>query len=273
MAYPSPMTPGPPPAISRLVDTLAAGGLNVVGTVDVAQWDTIAPASRQSVALLPGARCILVFGSGGPDLWSAFLADLRRDPRGLTEEVHPLDAFVARQVAAADPLLGTITRRWFHAAATEATPIDFRLLAHLGGLGTRSRPGILLHPRFGLWMGLRAACFVDVALPADAPLTVSPCDTCPSPCMAACPGGAFVDGALAIARCAHHNRTTTDCATACHARAACPEGAAFRYTPEEQAYHTNPNQGRRWLRTYLGIPPGRDHHEGDAPPWGAWTAE
>lgn len=261
-----------PPPYARLAEALAPAGLNAVGVVDVAAWNAQVPATRHGEALLPGARSILVFGSGGPALWDAFLADLERDPRGLTEHPHPLDGFVARAVAAADPVLEGVGRRWFQAAPAEPTPIDFRLLASLGGLGTRSRLGLLLHPVYGPWLGLRAACFVDEALPVDTAVTGSPCDACPSPCVSACPGRAFVDGALSIDRCALHNRTTTDCVTACHSRAACPEGDAFRYSAEEQAYHTDRARGRVWLRQRLGIPPEADPHEGVGPFWGDWRA-
>lgn len=263
-------------AAARLSSTLAASGLDLVGVVDAhtlsAAWDTVVPAARRADTLLPGARSALVFGNGGGALWDTFLADLRRDPRGLTEEANPLDAYVRRVVTQADALLGDVPRRWFWAAADAEVHIDFRLLAGLAGMGVQSRLGLLIHPTFGTWLGLRAACFLAEDLPANAAAPVDPCAGCPAPCVTACVGDAFRDSRWEVDRCVRFHRDADLCERTCASRFACPVGADRRYTPEHYGYHAHRKSGRAWLRAHLGLPPGADRFEGVGPHWGDWRA-
>src|SRR5688500_17206598 len=99
--------------LGPLLDELRRSGLNVSGVTTTAAWDTTQAPARRSAALLPAARSILVVGSGGGALWEAFCGHLAADPRRLTEEEHPVDAFVRRAVLAADATLGDVPRRWF----------------------------------------------------------------------------------------------------------------------------------------------------------------
>lgn len=251
---------------------LADAGLNLTGVASAAAWNAAMPPARQTGALLPGARAILVIGNGGSALWNAFLEDLRADPRRLTDEPHPLDAFVRRRVADADPLLGEARRRWFWATADADVHLDFRVLAHLAGLGAPSRLGLLLHPKWGVWMGLRAACLLDAELPFSTPSTAAPCVGCPAPCRTACPAGALDDGAWNVEICTKFHAEDTRCERSCAARLACPIGQEHRYLPEHYAYHAHRESGRRWLRAHLGLDAGADRHEGEGPYWGNWRA-
>jgi hypothetical protein len=258
--------------LHRLADALSPTGLNELGVVDAAAWDRQARPAQQVGALLDGGAQIVVVGSGGPALWRAFVDHLRRQPGWLSDHRHPLEAFVERAVMAADPALGDLPRRWIYAAAEETTFIDFRALAALAGLGVRSRLGLLMHPVHGPWMGLRAACVVGgVVGVAGRPLDHSACDGCAAPCVPACPGAAFPDGAFSIGRCAAFHQDSILCATTCHSRAACPEGVASRYPPEEIRYHYDRVGGRSVLRRALGIPEAADPHGGDPLRWAAWS--
>jgi epoxyqueuosine reductase len=262
----------PDRAAERLTSALVASGLNLSGVASAAAWDARMPPARRTDALLPGARSILVFGNGGGALWDALLADLRRDPRGLTEEEHPVDAFVRRAVAAADPLLGAVRRRWFWASAEADLHIDFRVLAGMAGMGVQSRLGLLIDPTWGTWIGLRAACFLEADLPESAPASVDPCDGCPAPCVSACVGAAFPKGTWDVDACSRFHREDDLCQRTCASRLACPVGVERRYTPEHYGYHTHRVSGRAWLREHLGIPTGADRFEGIGPHWGDWRA-
>ena len=245
----------------RLAD---AAGLTASGVAD----------GREHQDLLPGCRSVLVFASGGVALWEALLADLRAHPAHLTDSAHPLDDFIARQIDAIDPpTLRPPTRRWIRCAAEPEQFIDFRPLAHDAGLGWPSRMGLLLHPTYGLWMGMRAACFTTEALPLDAPLAgEGPCPTCPAPCASACLGDAFREGRMQIRRCATFNTTSAACHGDCAARRACPEGAAHRYGALEMHYHYARDTGRRALAAAAQIG-GDDAHEGRNPRWSEWAEE
>ncbi|MFZ5480233.1 MAG: hypothetical protein ACOZNI_25945 [Myxococcota bacterium] len=252
---------------TRITDALAPVGLNLVGVASVGAWDAVMPEARRSDVLLPGAKSIVVVGSGGGALWEAFLADLRRDPRGLTGEKNPLDAFVRRQVERVE-VPGP--HRWFRTAADETTHIDFRMAAFLAGLGSQSRLGLLLHPVYGTWVGLRAACFTTEDLEPDVPGGPDLCQWCEAPCVAACPGGAFPNGKWEVDPCGAFHFDSDRCARTCHAREACPVGAEHRYPDAEIAYHYARASGRRWLCAHLGVADGEDAFEGEGPFWQDW---
>jgi epoxyqueuosine reductase len=259
--------------LRSLRDALDASGLNLVGTADVAAYDAQVTPVRQSQRLCPTSRSIIVVGSGGPALWRAFLADLERAPDHLTQEPHPLEAFVKREVGRADAILEGISRRWFFAVSDLAFQLDFRMLGHLAGLGANSRLRLLMNAQHGPWLGLRAACFVALDLPADPPGGPDLCAGCPAPCITACPGKAFLEGHWDVERCSAHHLASDECDDVCHARLACPRGAESRYPLEELNYHSNCHTGRQWLRNHLGIAEADDRFHGIAPPWASWRAK
>lgn len=229
--------------IETLQDALRASGLNVSGVADGRPYD----------GLLPGCRAVVVFASGGRALWEAFTDDLRQHPAHLTEQAHPLDRFIARAIERADPD-PRAPRRWVRCAADESVFLDFRKLAIAAGLGWPSQLGLVLHPTYGPWLGLRAACLTTAPLPIDGPLVgPSPCVSCPGHCAQACPGSAFRDGALKIRKCVAYRAASPTCATTCAARRACPEGKTHQYHPAELAYHMDPAHGQRVLRSRLGV--------------------
>jgi hypothetical protein len=256
--------------LAALRDELGAWGLNAFGVADPAAWDAAVGPERRSDVLLPGTAAILVFGSGGRTLWNRFLDELRAEPAHLTGEAHPLDAFVNRRVRAADPRLGAVPRRWFFAAADAELHLDFRALAQLAGLGRRSRLGLLLHPEVGVWLGLRAACFLAAPLPALGPLAGDPCEGCPAPCLSACPGDAFVAGHWSVDRCSAFHAASARCASSCDARGACIAAPEHRYDDDAILYHYDRARGRARLRQLVGVDEADDGYEGVGPHWQTW---
>lgn len=242
----------------EVAGSLAPIGLDVVGVAHGGPYQTI----------LPGCRSVLVFGSGGRTLWDSFLADLSRNPTHLTAEEHPLDAFVHRALNRVDPNPGS-GRRWVRCAADETVFADFRGLAVGAGLGWVGRLGLVMHPTFGPWLGLRAACFSTDEIPTTGPLSGGgPCDGCPAPCEAQCPVGAVTAAGWDVARCASHHGASTDCLGVCHSRNACPVGEEHAHDELEHHYHADRRTGRRRLASFLGIE--SDKIEGQGPHWGDW---
>jgi hypothetical protein len=256
--------------IDAAQNTISGHGLNLHGVVGAAAYDAAMPRARRTSALFPATQSIWVIGSGGGALWSGFMAALREEPRRLTEEEHPFDAHVRRCIAQADERLAGVERRWFFAAADATVHLDFRLLAQLAGLGRESRLGLLIHSEFGPWLGLRAACFLAEALPDTGRAEFDPCPTCDAPCADACPAAALAMGRWDVDICGRFHVTDSDCATTCHARVACPVGAAQRYPDAERLYHYNRSQGRQWLRAELGIAAEHDRFNGAGPYWESW---
>ncbi len=255
--------------LDTLQATLSSGGLNHIGVVPVKRYT--GQGALGVGRLAPGARSIVVVGSGGPALWSHLMQELSDHPEFLTETLHPLDSCVRRVVETTSPLFEGIGHRWFFAAAQSEVHLDFRTLAVQSGLGASSRLGLVLHPDFGPWMGLRAACFVDLVL-AESPGVESPCVGCPAPCGPACPGDAFPGGEWDVGTCASFHGVSERCAASCASRMACPVGTAHRYDDLELTYHYNRREGRKLLRAALGIADECDEHEGVGPHWGGWVS-
>jgi epoxyqueuosine reductase len=261
-----------PRVLAALRAALEPAGLNLVGVAELAAYDAQVVPARRSQAQCPESRAIIVVGNGGPALWHAFLADLERAPDHLTRERHPLEAFVAREIGRADSVLDGIARRWAF-AASEAGVVDLRVLGYLAGLGANSRLRLLMNALHGPWVGLRAACFLALDLPADAAGGPDLCEGCPAPCVSACPGDAFPEGHWNVDRCSDYHLASDRCSTRCHARLACPRGEASRYPIEQLHYHSNSHTGRAWLRAHLGIAESDDHYPGEPPLWGVWRSK
>jgi len=251
--------------IFQLAEQLSAVGLNHFGVVQAAAYDAGLPPHLQTAALAPETRSIVVFASAGPALWNALLSDLRGKPSHFTESNHPLDDFVERSVIGTDGIFGELKKQWFLASETEDVQLDFRRLAVLAGLGVQSRLGIVIHPVFGPWMGIRAACFLPVLLEPTA-LVEDLCGDCAAPCIDACPGEAFVEGMWEVGRCADFHRTSSRCAFDCDSRLACPIGTSFRYPTEERRYHSHRESGRIVMAQLLDIED--DYRSGVGPDWG-----
>lgn len=220
-----------PPWAQHGLSDFAPVGLNVWGVADGAPWQHV----------LPGCRSVLVIGSGGTTLWDGFLRSVAEQPARL-ELDGPLDARVVEAIAAvpADP-----SRLWIRCAADDGQHVDFRSLARDAGLGHPSRLGLLLHPTYGPWFALRAACFTTDALPVTGPLvTPTPCEGCAAPCTAACPVGAIGPGGWSFAPCVGFQERDPTCHGGCLARAACVVGREHAYGALQHRYHQH-TAGRR----------------------------
>ena len=216
---------------------LADVGLNVWGVAD----------GRPYANWMPGCASVVVVGNGGRHLWEGFELAMRQRPDRLRERSHPFDAYVAEHLARSGAQDG-VNRRWVRCASDAPTPLDFRTLARQAGLGHPSRLGLLLHPTFGPWFGLRAACFTtEVLTPSVPPVGESPCEGCPAPCVTSCPGRAFAPD-LRIDRCVAQRAADPVCAVHCASRAACPSGRSHAYGDRQHRYHSAPQATRRrWL--------------------------
>ena len=247
---------------------LLPSGINLVGVISVAEWDAAAPEVRQSKAVAPGARSIIVVGNGGPRMWHALGEAIDAERAALVDQPHPVDAFARKQILAAGAAFAGMSPRWFWAAADATLHLDFRMLAQMAGFGTVGRLGLVMHPKYGSWLGLRSACFVDVELTPTRASGPHPCDGCDAPCITACPGGAFSTGEWGVDACSSFKAASTRCASTCHARLACPAGLDQRYPEQAITYHANRAEGRAALRERFSIT--SDRFDGVGPHWHDW---
>ncbi|MGH7297122.1 MAG: hypothetical protein ACRELB_19445, partial [Polyangiaceae bacterium] len=194
-------------------------GIELVGSCSIEAYDAAAPQAVRSAAMLPGARGVVLAGSAGTALWTAYRAFVAADPAH-EDRPHPYDAFVARLLARADAALGAAgcrLRRFD--AAFHATPrIDFVALARLCGLGTPGPFFLAIHATHGPWWAMRGAWLLDAEVDPQSP-HVPPCDGCLAPCV----GGWQNAGGIAVAT--------------PRARARCVVGQGSRYDDEQIAFH------------------------------------
>ncbi|MDI9314351.1 MAG: hypothetical protein QM529_06745, partial [Hydrotalea sp.] len=216
------------------------------------------------------ARGLALWGAVGRGYWPYFLQYHQRASRHAT---HPLDNW-------SQTALQKITRRRasvfhkprFHKSKLafpfssrlhvvghvggqrrHAKPIAFQQLAQHPAIGFTPSPlGMLIHPRFGLWVGFRGAT-IDRTMPkkirrgAARKITIgqhhaTPCGECDSkPCIAACPAGAVTAMGFDYPACNNYlnNHPACDCLRhGCVARTACPIGngvgdASYQYNQQQ----------------------------------------
>lgn len=198
-------------------------------------------ADHEAPAAAPAARAVLLVGHGGPSLWPHFQAWRARQP---TDTANPLDTW-SRAV------IGRVAER-FDARAVSPSDrpyLPFQQWA-MRAEGLKPSPlGVLMHPEYGPWHAYRGALLFDdpgVALElralnqaSRAPIHL--CDLCVGkPCRKACPVDAHAGDEFAYQTCLSHVRSPAGeaCMTGgCLDRNACPYGAAYRYSAEQQAFH------------------------------------
>lgn len=183
-----------------------------------------------------GVGTLLVIGNAGAAMWAAFNRDVPATVRAGVSD--PLDDWIRQRVGAIARDIGA--RAFFPADGPPFAP--FQRWAMRVEPVYPSPLGILIHPTFGLWHAYRAALAVPAVL--DIPPHASnphPCDACSEkPCLAACPAAALEADRYIVPRCAAHVRSAAGGACrelGCNARHACPIGQAYRYPPEQAAFH------------------------------------
>lgn len=196
-------------------------------------------AEGEASPILPGggrAASVALIGNIGSSIWPHFRAwqGLLPDRGG----GDPLDAW-------SKAVIGPLAAAWGAVAYFPSDPPwqPFQQWA-MRAEGLRASPlGILIHPRFGLWHGYRAALGFDHPLEADVePAGPHPCDTCHDrPCLRQCPTGAVTGAGFDVAACRGHLRTEAGregcMAGGCLARNACPVGAEYRYCDDQMRFH------------------------------------
>ena len=98
---------------------------------------------------------------------------------------------------------------------------------------------LLVHDVAGLFVSYRGALALkeELALPPTPP---RPCDSCPKPCLTACPVGALTGAGYDLAGCHTYLETHSgvDCMTnGCAVRRTCPLSRSYARMPEQSAYH------------------------------------
>jgi hypothetical protein len=207
----------------ELAEALAPFGYNGFGVIARARFDQAAPPPFRCDVVHPSTRSILVVATAGPSHFAAFVDWLAIDPIArLARSPHPLDSFTAHLFARLALPGARVVFPTFGAPLV----LDFVKMAELAGLGRPSEIGLLVDPRFGPWLSLRAAIFTPEELP-DGTLAVRACDGCPAPCHAPTDP---------LAR-----------------RLACIVAPELAYDELQRIYHYDRPRGRRLLCAHFGV--------------------
>jgi epoxyqueuosine reductase QueG len=178
-------------------------------------------------------RGALVVGNAGRSLWERFQAS---PERALADD--PLDAYTRRVLAQAARHAPAPVGIAFYADRRDGVYLPLVALAQRAGFGSPGRVGVLIHPRFGPWIALRAVLLVGEPLPLVEAPAFDPCRDCPAPCARACHAGVVGASGLDCAGCYRARLTLPACAETCDARSACVIGPEHAYSREQIAHHS-----------------------------------
>jgi len=215
---------------ARVNRLLQPFGLVLLGSMRVEKADGLADLEGN----VP-VRGLLLIGNGGSSSWQVFSQSAEfADGRD-----NPLDRWSAR---IGNELAATIGGRAIFPYEGPPFP-PFLSWAAATGTAVPSRLSMFMHKDFGLWHAYRFALAVPEApgrLLAGA-VSESPCLSCAdTPCLAACPVGAFSGAAYRPDLCMDY--LASDAGSPCRqlgcaSRRACPVGKAFTYRPEQAEFH------------------------------------
>lgn len=177
-----------------------------------------------------GCRTLVLIGPGA-DMWQRFSSsaefrDRKRDP---------LDRWSARLIGALAAGLGGVALFPFGGPPH----LPFYSWALRTGKIWASPVGLLVHASEGLFVSFRGALALPVPVRRARPPAPRPCDTCPSPCLDACPAGALGRTGYDVPSCRNHiaRPEGVDCLEGgCLVRRACPIGSGRRIAAQN-AFH------------------------------------
>ncbi|WP_437478253.1 hypothetical protein WME75_29925 [Sorangium sp. So ce1014] len=178
------------------------------------------------------AGTLVLLGNAGPSMWRAFSRAREQAPDlALDDWTFAVVSALAAELGAAALFPFTGPPYWpFQRWAQRAEPVY------------PSPLGILIHPRFGLWHGYRAALvFAERLSPPPREDRPSPCASCADkPCLGACPVSAFSPRSYDVAACLGHldAQPAGACMNGgCLSRRACPVGQEHIYPDEQRRFH------------------------------------
>ncbi len=206
---------------------LEAAGFNLVGALAASDYDACVPKAWRCSRIHPDTRGVWIVGHGGRGIWTAFRASEES-----TRSRDPLDAYT-RRVFEALPALGVA----LYTEQRDDSYLPLIALAQRAGLGNPGRLGLLMHPEFGPWVGIRGVLFLRDPVASDAPTSFAPCTDCPAPCAQACSGGVVSASGIDHVGCARTRLENTACRVGCAARAACIVAPEHAYDAEQTAHH------------------------------------
>jgi len=206
------------PALTAL---LAAEQLEVLGGFAVTADEDGLPA---------GTRTVLLLGPLEPGFWAHLTAEPEWDGNP-----DPVDRWSRRVIGRLACDLGA--KALFPFGGPPYHP--FHRWAVRTGQVWDSPVRLLVHARQGLMVSFRGALALRDVVTLPSPAS-RPCDTCPAPCLAACPADALTGSGYDLPACHGFldRPEGQNCMTGgCRVRRACPLSQSYARLPEQSAYH------------------------------------
>ncbi len=208
---------------------LDAAGLNLQAVINVCAL----PADlRAGLDVAPDApyRQVLLVGHLGPDLWQQLQRLGMSGPDPIDDYSRAcVQAWLARHCPG-------VRHAWLYPGNR---PVALQRLGEWLGWQHASPFMVGVSASWGSWFAYRAVVLMDT----DFPTTVvrkeaSPCASCEArPCVGACPAAAL-EPSFSLQRCVQYRQEASSlCREQCLARNRCPQGAQYRYSSEQTAYH------------------------------------
>lgn len=222
----------PSELVAVLAERLRPAGLDLVAPFRVRDYDAQVPARYQLPRFGRDDALGVVIGNTRA-IWEPFVRALAHEPSGL-RSLHPLDRYVERAVTAAlAPIRVRHQARWAHARLSRFVAVQ--RAAYAAGLAFHAPCRLAIHPRHGLWIGLRAVIAFDLEAPrvAGVPALIEPADPHPCERCAERPCLPAFESALA----ATGGRRGCDVSPWQAVREACPLAPDARYDEAEIRYH------------------------------------
>jgi epoxyqueuosine reductase len=209
-----------------LTARLAEERLEVLGGFAVAEGETGFP---------PGTRTLLMLGPKEPGFWAHLVTQPEWVQFETDDAPDPVDRWSRRVIGRLACDLGA--KALFPFGGPPYHP--FYQWALRTGQVWDSPVRLLVHSGQGLMVSFRGALALKevVAVP---PPAARPCDTCPAPCLTACPVGALTGAGYDLPACHGFldQPEGQDCMTGgCQVRRACPVSQSYARLPEQSAYH------------------------------------
>ena len=204
--------------MNGLADILAAEQLEITGVLPADPGDTLHHTIRTIALLSPAAG-----------FWAHFI----QSPEYADAQPHPMDRWSRRVIGRIACDLSA--KAYFPFGGPPYQP--FLAWAKRSGRAWPSPVGPLVHDTQGLLISYRGALGLTHAI-TTSPGT-RPCDTCPAPCLTACPVGALGAHTYDVPKCKAFLDTSagSGCMEAgCLVRRACPIGQSTRQ-PAQLAFH------------------------------------
>lgn len=215
-------------------------GFNLTLAIDPSEYNKT-PGLKKLDHMFPDAKSVFLVGFAGKDFWEIFQNYLKNNPEFETNNIDLIDNYTVLQFKEAAHILdfNNIDYKTFYPFGENALELNFLKLAELGGAGSESLLGLLLHPVYGTWISLRGALITNLELDKyDSPLSnFDPCPTCHKPCIAACPAHTISAYGWDWESCMKFRLDDPTCAKSCASRLACPYGQEQQYPANQLHYH------------------------------------